>query len=114
MSLQKSLPLFSYLPFDIIREILLYDTRFVLRNNKQLVFIDKIPKTDYRFTLYKTIPKIYRYSPNQWSVILGKNKRYVLIHYLKLSLIWEYSFVTFSRDPHTNMMSHPPDSIIYI
>ena len=105
--------LFSKLPFDIIREILLYDRRFVIRN-KRIIYINKIPKEDFRFTLYDNISKIYQLSNNSWSVILGKNKRYVIRHYLRVNLVWEYSFIIFSKDLHTNMMCTTPDSIIYI
>jgi hypothetical protein len=115
-----SLSLFSKLPFDLIREILLYDTHFVIRRNKKsnrIVFIDKIPKDDYRFFLYSNVPKVYELAPNSWSVILQSKthkKRYVVRHYLRPSLIWEYSFAIFSKDPHTNMMRTIPDSMIYV
>lgn len=106
--------IFANLPFDLIREILLYDSRFVVRN-KRLIFIDKLLKTDFRFQLYNSIPKVYELAPNSWSVIFsGKEKRYVLRHYLRPSLIWEYSFVVYSKDPHMNMMNSIPDSMIYI
>lgn len=106
--------IFANLPFDLIREILLYDSRFVVRNNT-LIFIDKIPNSDFRFNLYNTIPKVYELAPNSWSVIFsGKEKRYVLRHYLRPTLIWEYSFVVYSKDPHMNMMNSIPDSMIYI
>jgi len=118
MSVSVSSSLFSNLPFDIIREILLYDTHFVLRNNvnsNRIVCINKIPKDDYRFFLYSKIPKVYQLAPNSWSVILEKGqKKYIIRHYLRPSLIWEYSFVIFSKDLHTNMMSTIPDSMIYV
>jgi hypothetical protein len=109
--------LFSKLPNDIIREILLYDRRFVMRktlNSLYLIYINKISKLDERFLLLTKIPKIYQLAPNSWSVILGTNKRFVLKHYLRPSNIWEYNFVTFSKDPHTNMMCSIPDSMICI
>jgi hypothetical protein len=107
--------LFSKLPFDIIREILLYDERFVVRKNQnRLVCINKISKLDERFLLLANIPKVYQLAPNSWSVILGKNKKYVIKHFLRPSNIWEYSFVTFSTDPHSNMMCTIPDSMICI
>jgi hypothetical protein len=107
--------LFAKLPFDIIREILLYDRHFVVRKkNNNLICINKISKLDERFLLLAKIPKIYQLSPNSWSVILGINKRYVVKHYLRPSNIWEYSFVTFSKDPHTNMICSIPDSMICI
>lgn len=106
--------IFSLLPFDLIKEILLFDCRFVLRNKKTIVWINKIDKKDSRYTILQTIPKIFEISRNSWSVILGKEKKYILKHYLRPSLIWEYSYVIFSKDPHTNMMCNIPDSIIYI
>jgi len=106
--------IFANLPFDIIKEILVYDPRFVVRNNR-LLFIGKIPKSDFRFMLYNSIPKIQVLAPNSWSVIFsGKDKRYVLRHYLRPSFIWEYSFIIYSKDPHMNMMNSIPDSIICI
>jgi len=110
----KSESIFSLLSFDLIKEILLFTHYFVLRKNKEIVFIDKILKTDIRYELFKSIPKIFEISHNSWSVILGKEKKYILKHYLRPSLIWEYSYVIFSKDPHTNMMRNIPDSIIYI
>jgi len=105
--------LFYKLPFDIIREILLYNEHFVIRKqNNRLICINKIPKIDKRFFLYDTLPKIYKISDNSWSVILGKDKRLVLCHTLKQSLVWEYSFSVFSKDYHTNMMCQ--DSVIYL
>jgi hypothetical protein len=106
--------IFVNLPFDIIKEILLYDSHFVLRN-KRLIFIDKIPKSDFRFKLYNSIPKVYELAPNSWSVIFSeKEKRYVLRHYLRPTQIWEYSFVVYSKDPHMNIMNTIPDTMIYI
>jgi hypothetical protein len=37
-------------PHDILYHIFLFDTRFVLQNNKW-IFIDKIPKNDFRYFL---------------------------------------------------------------
>lgn len=102
--------LFSKLPFDIIREILLYDSHFVIRNNK-IVCINKIPKEDFRFMLYNNIPKIYEVSPNNWNVIIIKNKKYIIKHYLRENFTWEYSFLIFSKDPHSNIICSIPDSI---
>jgi predicted RNA-binding protein with PUA domain len=107
--------LFSQLPFDVIREILLYDDHFVIRkqyNTNTLICINKIPKIDKRFILYDTIPKIYELTNNNWSVILGKNKRFIISHSLRPSLIWEYSFSTFSKDKHTNIICSIPDSVL--
>ena len=101
--------LFSRLPFDIIREILLYDTHFVIRNRKQIICIDKIPMNDYPYTLYNTVPRIFKQHSTSWSVIMGKNKRYILWHRLNSNGVWEYSYVVYSKDPHTNMMSTIPE-----
>lgn len=107
--------LFFNLPFDIIREILLYNDHFVIRKQyNTLVCINKIPKIDERFLLYATVPKIYKMSDNNWSVILGKNKKFVIGRSLRPSLLWECSFSTFSKDPHTNMMCSIPDYVIYL
>jgi hypothetical protein len=107
--------LFSKLPFDIIREILLYDQHFVIRKqNNRLICIDKIPKIDERFFLYNTVSKIYQLSHNCWQVILGKEKKFVLCHSLRPSLLWEYIFATYYKDPHTNMVCSIPDSVIYL
>jgi hypothetical protein len=100
--------IFSKLPFDMIREILLYDTHYVIRN-KKLICINQIPETDYRFTLYTNVPRILKQHENNWSVIMGTNKRYVLVHRIKQNETWEYSYVVFSRDPHTNMMRTIPE-----
>ena len=107
--------IFAKLPFDMIREILLYDSHFVIRN-KQIICINKICKTDYRFILYANVPRIFKQHEKSWSVIMGTNKRYVLWHRLLPNETWEYSYVVFSRDPHTNIMSNIPeyDTIIDI
>jgi hypothetical protein len=105
--------LFSLLPFDIIREILLYDTHFIIRKqNNRIICINKIPKTDKRFLLFKNIPKVYEISKNSWSVILGLCKRYVICHSLKPSQLWQYSISIFSKDQITNMMNWFADSEI--
>ena len=106
--------IFANLPFDMIREILLYDTHFVIRKNHKLICIDKICKTDYRFTLYANVPKIFTHSPNSWSVIMGTNKRYILWHRLRPNNTWEYSYVVYARDPHTNIMRTIPEYDIII
>lgn len=105
---------FSKLPFDIIREILLYDNHFVVRN-KRIICINKIPKEDFRFSLYDTVSKVYQQVTNSWCVIIGKDhKRYIIRHKLRPNQVWEYSFVIFSKDPHTNMLCNVPDSAIYL
>jgi hypothetical protein len=110
---QKSI--FSLLPFDLIREILLYDRHFVIRDKtKRLVCIQKIPKTDTRFLLFNTVPRIYERSTNNWTVILGKYTRFIMGRRLRPDHIWEYSFVTFRKDQHMNMMETFASSAIYL
>jgi hypothetical protein len=107
--------LLSLLPFDLIREILLYDRRFVIRKNQnRLVCINKISNLDQKKLILNNIPKIYELAPNNWSVILGTNKRFVIKHYLRPSGIWEYSFSIFTKDQHTNIFNYIPDSLICI
>lgn len=102
--------IFSQLPFDIIREILLYNSHFVFRKDKkQLICIDKIPNSDPRFLLYNTIPRIYERNNHHWSVILGTYPRFVMSRRYRVEgAIWEYSFVTFHKDQHTNMINYIP------
>ena len=103
---------FSKLPFDIIREILLYNNHFVVRNNK-LIIIDKIPKEDFRFSLYDTVSKVYENVTNSsWCVVV--HKKYIIRHYLLSNNIWEYSFMVFQKDPHTNIICNIPETSIYI
>jgi hypothetical protein len=110
-----TISVFSQLPFDLIREILLYDCHFVFRKEtKRLIYIHKIPKTDSRFLLFNTVPRIYERSKNNWTVILGKETRFILGHRLRPDLIWEYSFVTFRKDQHMNMMETFASSAIYL
>ena len=109
--------IFQKLPFDIIREILLYDNHYIARkikNKTNLVYIDKINKNDKRFLLYDKIPKI---SLAYCSVTLYTlNKKFIIHHFLHTNpnLIWEYSFITYSKDPHTNIFNYMPDSVIYL
>ena len=108
--------IFQQLPFYIIREILLYDRRYAFRKqNKSLIFINKIAIDNNLLHLLKKIPKIFQISTNNWQVILGRNlKRFVLSHSLKPSQSWEYGFSTFSKENHTNIMNSYPDSSIYL
>ena len=109
--------IYQNLSFDLIREILLYDKDYVIRkrNNKLiLVNINKINKNDKRFKLYDTVPKIIEISSNNWSInIFIKNKQFTIRHLLLPYQGWEYSFLTFSKDPHTNIFNYMPDSILY-
>jgi len=110
----STISIFSQLPFELIREILLYDSHFVVREQtKRLVCIQKIPRSDPRFLLFDTIPRIYQRSVNHWTVILGTNTRFIMGRRLRQDLIWEYSFVTFQRDPILNMMETVASSAIY-
>jgi hypothetical protein len=110
--------IFRNLPFDLIREILIFDKRFVIRKpNNNLIFINNIPKivmNNYS-SLFKNIFKITEFTSNSWSVsILRKNKKFIIQHYLQPNLVWEYRFLTFTKDPHTNIINNIPDSVIYI
>jgi len=107
--------IFNKLPFDIIREILLCDKHFVLRKkNNRIITINKISNLEKYLFLYNSVPKIYHLSSNSWQVIMGNKKRYVLSHSLTPSQEWEYSYITFSKDLHTNMICTIPDSIMYL
>ena len=49
----------SKLPLDIVKKILSYDYRFVIRNG-EIIVINQISKDDTRYILLKSIPyKIY-------------------------------------------------------
>ena len=114
MLLLKEKSIFSQLPFDLIREILLYDSHFVIRGEtKRLICIQKIPKTDTRFLLFNRLPRIYERSTNNWTVILGKDTRFIMGRRLRPDLLWEYSFVTFRRDPLMNKMETVASAAIY-
>ena len=111
--------IFRKLPFDLIREILLFDKRFIVRKpNNILKCINKIPKIDIDkyLSLLNTIPKITKLSSNNsWSVIFyRKNKKFIIQYYLLPNFVWEYRFLTCTKDPHTNIINDIPDSIIYI
>ena len=114
----KTKSIFSKLPFDLIKEVLLFDSHFVQRRNKTLVLIDKIPKNDYRYQLCANIPKIKGVgsgSDSCFSVTIWKqDKIYFLHYYLRPSLIWEYNFVVYSREQHTKRMNSVPYSLICI
>ena len=104
------------LSWDIKREILLFDSRFVLRNNK-LIFINKIPSKDERYSMLYKIPKIYSTTYKTYSVILTNNvnnKRFVLGYTSNPSLpIVEYFFYTFTYDYIMKEMNKIPDDTIF-
>lgn len=106
--------MFEKLPWDIKREILLFDSRFVLRNHK-LIFINKIPREDERYTLLSNIPKIYRMN-NHYSVILSHiptKKRFVLGYHCNYLLHFrEYFLDTFTYDYLMKHMNKTPDNTI--
>lgn len=95
--MQKSI--FSQLPDEIIREILVYDRRFIWRENR-LIFISRFPKKDERYSLLKKIPRKWNLSENTWSVILclENKKRFVLGYRNVVNNEWQYFFSTFSYD----------------
>lgn len=106
--------MFEKLPWDIIREILLFDSRFILRN-KILIQINKIPREDHRYSLLSKKPKIYKFSDNQWSVILNENeskKRYIISYNFNFVDIREYVFYTFIYNVLDRQMNKSPEKII--
>lgn len=93
--------MFENLPWDIKREILLFDSRFILRN-KNVVWINSIPRNDQRYLLLSKIPRMYSMSDNTWSVILSYSltKRFVLgFHrsHFENSTTREFFFSTFNH-----------------
>jgi hypothetical protein len=93
--MQKSI--FSLLPDEIIREILVYDRRFIWRENR-LIFISRFSKKDERYSLLKKIPRKWNLSENTWSVILclENKKRFVLGYRNVVNNEWQYFFSVFS------------------
>jgi hypothetical protein len=106
--------MFEKLPWDIKREILLFDSRFILRNH-YLININKIPREDDRYLLLSKIPKIYQISNNELSVLLCENtskKRFILSYNSNFVDIREYAFYTFTYNYFYGRMNHNPDKII--
>ena len=106
--------MFEKLPWDIKREILLFDSRFILRNLK-LIQINKISREDDRYSLLSKIPKIYKFSDNQWSVILNKNeskKRYIINYNFNFVDIREYVFYTFTYNVLDRQINKNPEKTI--
>jgi hypothetical protein len=102
--------MFEKLPWFIIQEILLFDSRFVYRN-KKLLFIDKIPRNDERYSLLSKIPRIYKMSSNSWNVILSEpitKKRFILGYHSER----EYFFHTFTYNHQMREMNKSPDNMI--
>ena len=104
--------MFGKLSWDIIREILLYDSRFVLRKNK-LVFIGRIPREDERYSLLSKISRIYQMSSNSWQVILSEpisNKKFVLGY--RCNTQWEFFFHIFSYNHLMREINKQPDIML--
>ena len=104
--------MFDKLSWDIIREILLFDPRFVLRKNK-LVFIGRISKEDERYLLLSKIPRIYQISLNTWQVILSEpisKKRFVLGY--RSNTQWEFFFHIFTYNHQMREMNKRPDIML--
>lgn len=95
--MQKSI--FSQLPDEIIWNILVYDRRFIWRENK-IILISRFSKEDFRYSLLKKIPKKWNLSEKSWSVIISiPNKKRFVFGYKKLSnTTWIYFFSVFSYD----------------
>jgi hypothetical protein len=108
--MQKSI--FSQLPDEIIREILLYDPRFIWRENKMII-ISPCSREDHRYSILKQIPKKWKMSENSWSVILGDKKRMVLGYRNIVNNEWEYFFSIFAYDSLMCQRRDYPDFAIY-
>ena len=103
--------MFEKLPWDIKREILLFDSCFILRN-KNIIYIDKISREDDRYSLLSKIPKIYKLTNNEFSVILNENvskKRYIISYNCNFVDIREYTFYTFTYNFLDRQMNETPD-----
>jgi hypothetical protein len=103
------------LPDEIIINILLYDTRYIWRNN-ELIFIDTFLREDERYYILKKIPRTYRMSKNTWSVILtdtSTKKRFVLGYRNITDNHWEYFFAIYSYDSLLKYLREEPDNTIY-
>lgn len=106
--MQKSI--FSHLPDEIIREILVYDRRFIWRENKMII-ISPFSSDDYRYSLLKKIPRKWNLSEKTWSVIISlPNKKRVVFGYKSVSNnTWIYFFSVFSYDTLMKEMREFPD-----
>lgn len=104
--------LFSQLPDEIIRNILIYDSRFIWRENKWII-ISPFSRDDFRYRILEKIPRKYNMSTNSWSVILvGKEKRMVL-GYRNILNEWEYFFSIFAYDSLMRQWRDYPEFAIY-
>lgn len=106
-----------FLPWDIILEILLFDSRFILHKKytRTLLFIDRIPRNDERYSLLSKKPRIYHMSTNQWSVILSEpttKKRFILECRRNYHSQWEYYFHVFTYNYQMREMNKLPDTTI--
>ena len=64
---------FALFPHDILYHIFTFDTRFVLQKNKW-IFIDKIPKTDYRYLLLQKRMIITKSLINSSNIVVKKHQ----------------------------------------
>ena len=111
--MQDILLLFSRLPDEIIQEILVYDRRFIWRENKMII-ISPFSREDHRYHLLAKMPRKYNMSVNSWSVILGEKKRMVLgYRNIGENNEWEYFFSVFSYDSLMCQMRDYPEYAIY-
>jgi hypothetical protein len=108
--MQKSI--FSQLPDEIIREILVYDRRFIWRENRWTI-ISPFSRDDYRYYILEKIPRKYKMSEKTWSVILGEKKRFVLGYRNIVNNEWEFFFSIFSYDSLMCQMRDYPEFAIY-
>lgn len=106
--MEKSI--FAQLPDEIIREILLYDQRFIWRENR-LVVISRFLKKDERYSLLKKIQRKWNLSEKTWSVIISlpNKKRFVFGYKSVSNNTWIYFFSVFSYDTLMKEMREFPD-----
>ena len=110
--------IFSRLPFDIIRKILLFNNHYIERKGK-IICIHKIPKNDIRYTILEQkqlIRKLrtnsFGLGMNSWGVWMNNNnKQYTLEYTLTFNNEWEYNFITYEIDKPLRLINHCPAHI---
>jgi len=102
--------IFSLLPDEIINNILVYDSRFIWRENK-IILISPFSKKDYRYRLLENIPKKWKFTENSSSVIISlTNKKRFVFGYKNVSNnTCIYFFSVFSYDTLMKEMREYPD-----
>jgi hypothetical protein len=103
--------IFSKLPFDIIKYILLYNNYYILRNNK-IIFINKISKEDNRYKILSKKPFIRKLRNNSWGVYLDNiNKKYIVEYSYKFG-VWKYNFYIYLIDKLIRIINYYPENTI--